>query len=236
MSDVYRNGRYEPDDGVVLDADTASPLPDGARAGGTASPLPVGVSAGAAGDVADADADADADTRPVTDGADGADAATDTSPTSPGAKVLVPLLRWREEGKAIEAAAAAVGLLLSGDDPIEVVGEEVHRFPVIAIRFPAFTDGRGYSLARLLRERRRFAGELRAVGDVLADQIPLMWRCGFDALAVTHEPTRAALAAGRVAGLPLHMQPTGGSDPAPVAARPWLRATRPAHTPNFAGC
>lgn len=185
MSDVFRNGRFEPDDWVVLDAATAD------------------------------------------------DAA---SPVVIGAKFLVPLLRWREERRAIEATAAAVGLLLAGDDPIEVLGEEVHRFPVIAIRFPAFTDGRGYSLARLLRERRRFAGELRAIGDVLADQIPLMWRCGFDALAVTHEPTRAALAAGRVVGLPLHMQPTGISDPSPVAARPWLRAAYPAQVPNFAGC
>ncbi len=62
--------------------------------------------------------------------------------------------------------------------------------------FPAFTDGRGYSTARLLTERYDYQGELRAVGDVLTDQIPFMRRCGFNALVVTHEPTRKALQDG----------------------------------------
>ena len=58
---------------------------------------------------------------------------------------------------------------------------------VIAVEFPQFTDGRGYSIARLLRERYRYTGELRAVGDVLRDQLYLMAECGFDAFALRED-------------------------------------------------
>lgn len=70
------------------------------------------------------------------------------------------------------------------------------RLALIEISFPAFRDGRGYSAARILREA-GYAGELRAQGDVLVDQIPLMRRCGFDSFAPQHpvdpEVLRAAL-------------------------------------------
>ena len=73
------------------------------------------------------------------------------------------------------------------------------RLALIALAFPKFSDGRSYSAARLLRERLGFKGELRAIGDVLADQIPLMRRCGIESFEVTTPPTRAALLAGRLA-------------------------------------
>ena len=60
---------------------------------------------------------------------------------------------------------------------------------MVALDFPAFTDGRAYSTARLLRERHGYLGELRAVGDVLLDQIPFMLRCGFDAFEVAQNVT-----------------------------------------------
>ena len=75
--------------------------------------------------------------------------------------------------------------------------------------FPAFTDGRGYSSARLLVERFGYKGELRAVGDVLADQIPLMRRCGITAFVVKHEPTRKALENGELATVNIFYQPVG---------------------------
>ncbi|MCJ8286126.1 DUF934 domain-containing protein [Halomonas sp.] len=59
--------------------------------------------------------------------------------------------------------------------------------PLIAIDFPKFTDGRGYSLARVLRERHGFKGEIRAVGDVLIDQLSYMARCGFDAFSLRED-------------------------------------------------
>jgi phosphoadenosine phosphosulfate reductase len=67
-----------------------------------------------------------------------------------------------------------------------------------------------------------FAGELRAVGDVLADQIPLMRRCGINAFVVTHEPTRKALAEGALAEVDIFYQPVGKTE-VPVGTRPYLR-------------
>ena len=86
-----------------------------------------------------------------------------------------------------------LGLLVSPGDNVELVENDLGRFASVAINFPGFTDGRGYSSARLLVERYGYKGELRAVGDVLQDQIPLMRRCGITAFVVKHEPTRKAL-------------------------------------------
>ena len=57
----------------------------------------------------------------------------------------------------------------------------MNELPVIAVNFPKFSDGRGYSIGRLLRERFGYKNELRAIGDVLLDQLQFMKRCGFDA-------------------------------------------------------
>ena len=73
--------------------------------------------------------------------------------------------------------------------------------PLVALAFDKFADGRSFSYARILRDRRQFRGELRAIGDVLIDEIPLMLRCGFDSFDVTNAPTLAALQSGPPAGL-----------------------------------
>ena len=91
-----------------------------------------------------------------------------------------------------------------------------------ALAFPKFSDGRAFSTARLLRDKHGYAGELRAAGNVLADQIPFMRRVGFDAFEVTHAATRRALAEGRIPEVTLHYQPACAGEP-PAATRPWLR-------------
>jgi uncharacterized protein (DUF934 family) len=73
---------------------------------------------------------------------------------------------------------------LGPDDDVAPLLPWLATLPLIAIRFPVFTDGRGYSLARLLRGRHGYAGELRAVGDVLRDQLYFLQRCGFDSFAL----------------------------------------------------
>ena len=75
-----------------------------------------------------------------------------------------------------------------------------------------------------MRDRYGFQGELRAIGDVLIDEIPLMLRCGFDSFEVTNAPTLASLEAGRLPGPPIHYQPGSGGGEAPAGSRPWLRA------------
>jgi uncharacterized protein (DUF934 family) len=79
-----------------------------------------------------------------------------------------------------------------GDDPAAVSLEGVAR---VEVNFPKFGDGRGYSIARLLRERRGYRGELRAVGHITRDLLFFMERCGFDAFELREgEDAREALA------------------------------------------
>ena len=118
-----------------------------------------------------------------------------------------------------------LGLLVVPGDKVEDVVEDLGRFASIAISFPAFTDGRGYSTARLLGERYGFEGEVRAIGDVLTDQIPLMRRCGINAFVVTHQPTRKALLDGALAEVAIFYQPVGKTE-VPVGTRPYLRRAR----------
>ncbi|MCS6760970.1 MAG: DUF934 domain-containing protein [Candidatus Devosia symbiotica] len=110
----------------------------------------------------------------------------------------VPLAMFVVNRDAILANPHSLGLSVAPEKRIEDVAADLGRFVSIAIAFPAFTDGRGYSLARMLVERYQYTNEIRAVGNVLQDQIPLMRRCGINALVVTHEPTRAALAENRL--------------------------------------
>lgn len=136
---------------------------------------------------------------------------------------LVSWQRWLGEGSAILAAGMPVGLWLTPGDDIVAVEPDIDRFALIALEFPSFTDGRAYSAARLVRERFGFGGELRAVGDVLIDQIPLMARVGFDTFTVTHEPSIAALKAGKLPDVPYHLQPAIGRHEVPSGTRPWAR-------------
>ncbi|UYF98384.1 DUF934 domain-containing protein [Halomonas sp. GD1P12] len=96
---------------------------------------------------------------------------------------FVPLALWREHLGDTDLAP----LLTSDTELTPALGEELKKAHAVAIDFPAFTDGRGYSLARLLRERYGFTGELRAVGDVLIDQLNYMERCGFNAMALRQD-------------------------------------------------
>ncbi|HSM42869.1 MAG TPA: DUF934 domain-containing protein, partial [Afifellaceae bacterium] len=88
--------------------------------------------------------------------------------------------------------------------------------------FPAFTDGRAYSKAVRLRQQHGFTGEIRAVGDVLLDQLAFMRRCGFDALEISHDVTAERLAKGRIPDVDRYYQPAVG-DGAPAASYSWRR-------------
>ena len=97
--------------------------------------------------------------------------------------VIVTLARWRAD-RALAARNGPLGLAIKNSEPVQPLAHEIHHFELIALEFPKFTDGRAYSQARLLRERLGFAGELRATGQVLPDQLLFMQRCGFDAFEI----------------------------------------------------
>lgn len=98
--------------------------------------------------------------------------------------LIVPLHLWLEHAHALKVRDGGLGVWLDADELIEEIVDDLPSFKVVALNFPAFTDGRHYSTARLLRERYGFKGEIRAIGDVLRDQLFIMARCGFDAFAV----------------------------------------------------
>ena len=77
-----------------------------------------------------------------------------------------------------------VGVSVANDSDIEDLADDLPRFALIALQFPKWTDGRAYSQARLLRSRYRYAGEVRATGEVLVDMLPLLQRTGFDSVVL----------------------------------------------------
>jgi uncharacterized protein (DUF934 family) len=98
-------------------------------------------------------------------------------------RVIVPLAAWIDQQDVL-AARGDVGVWLAGTDDPARLAPSLPSLSLIAIDFPKFTDGRGYSIAYLLRSRFGYRGELRAIGDVLPDQLFYMKRVGFDAFAV----------------------------------------------------
>ena len=98
------------------------------------------------------------------------------------AGLIVPLARWRAERELLLASAAAIGVLLPNTEDVEAIYPQIADRPLIALQFPTFTDGRALTQAVLLRNRLGFAGELRALGDVVRDLVFWLGRCGFDAI------------------------------------------------------
>ena len=99
--------------------------------------------------------------------------------------ILVPLSVWQEHRKRMIFRPEPIGVLLASDEHPQVVSGEVDRLDLIALEFPTFRDGRAYSYARLIRDRYGFTGELRAVGDVLLEQLHYMERVGFNSFEIS---------------------------------------------------
>ena len=101
--------------------------------------------------------------------------------------IVVELERWQTSRESLIKRNEPIGLLLrAGQSPVEIA-DDIHRFSVIALDFPAFKDGRAYSYATRLRDQFGYTGEIRAVGHVLADQFHFMKRCGFDTFDIAKE-------------------------------------------------
>ncbi|HXC53035.1 MAG TPA: DUF934 domain-containing protein [Candidatus Limnocylindrales bacterium] len=100
-----------------------------------------------------------------------------------GSHAIVSLARWNAETPTLVAAGEPIGVLLRSNESPDDVAER-DRAALIAVDFPSFTDGRGYTTSRMLRSRHGYKGEIRAVGDVMRDEMFLMSRCGIDSFAV----------------------------------------------------
>lgn len=117
-------------------------------------------------------------------------------PATPAAgPLVVPLAFWQANRESLAARRDPVGIWLEPHDEPALAAGDLASFALIAVRFPKFTDGRGYSIAALLRTRYGYRGELRAIGDVGRDQLFYLRRCGFDSFALPpHRDPEAALA------------------------------------------
>jgi len=96
----------------------------------------------------------------------------------PPGPLILPMAIWLQQPDARQ------GVWLGPDDEAQSLQPWLTQIPLIAVDFPSFRDGRGYSQAYLLRTRLGWQGELRAIGDVLRDQLSHMRQCGFDSFAV----------------------------------------------------
>lgn len=138
---------------------------------------------------------------------------TEETKAGPGQK---PVLAF-DDALALLAASndGGIGVLVRPADDVSRLAPFAERIALVAVLFPAFNDGRGFSHASLLRDRLGFQGDVRAVGDVLIDQVPLMLRCGFSSFAVTNPVAIRRLGEGRLPGIDLHYQPASKPSDSP---------------------
>ena len=109
----------------------------------------------------------------------------------PEGKIIVPLNYWLDQRDAL-LQRGDVGVWLASDQPPAPLADDLSAIDVIAIDFPLFTDGRGFSYGRTLREHFKYKGEVRAIGQFIRDQLYYLSRCGFDAFAIeTADPEKA---------------------------------------------
>ena len=136
-----------------------------------------------------------------------------------GERALIPYADIIEHGVD---GNEPVGVVLGPFDDPTRLAPYLDRVTLVALTFPAFSDGRAFSQATLLRERLGYTGELRAIGDVLIDPLVHMLRCGFDSFAVTNETAIRRLREGRLPAVTRYYQPAAK----PAAAVPgysWRR-------------
>ncbi|MFY9328322.1 MAG: DUF934 domain-containing protein [Georgfuchsia sp.] len=112
-----------------------------------------------------------------------AEGETATAIALPEGKLIVPLAVWQLRRDEL-SKRGTLGIWLSDSEGPELIADDLEYFEVVAIDFPKFSNGRGYSSASLLRTRYSYRGELRAIGDVLRDQMFYLLRVGFNAIAL----------------------------------------------------
>ncbi len=137
-------------------------------------------------------------------------------------KALLPLADLIAKAEA--SNDVGLGVLIKPGDDVRKLEPYLYRLEIVAVEFPAFNDGRAFSHASLLRDRLAFKNEVRAVGDVLIDQIPLMLRCGVDSFAVKNATALKRLEEGRLPGIAVHYQPTA-RDAEKSGGYSWRRRT-----------
>ncbi|MEX1665869.1 DUF934 domain-containing protein [Zhongshania arctica] len=106
---------------------------------------------------------------------------------------IVPLSLWQNNKDSLKALGN-IAVFLANDESPKALAAEIQDFDVIAVDFPKFADGRGFSYGRELREQLGYQGELRAIGDFIRDQLYFLSRCGFNSFALENNDLEESLA------------------------------------------
>lgn len=136
---------------------------------------------------------------------------------------LVPLSMFLGEAEAYLARGGRTAVLIeAGDDSSDVL-PFLDRLALVAVDFPSFSDGRGFSAARILREQAGYKGDIRATGKYILDQVPLAIRCGVSSFEISKPEVLKALKAGEWPEVTKYLQPVGTVEEIPEGTRPWAR-------------
>lgn len=145
-----------------------------------------------------------------------------------GDNVIVSLNRWRDEREVLSERNAPLGLLIPPGSEWSDIVDDLPRFPVVAVTIPKYADGRASSIARLLRDRDGYKGEIRVFGDYIIDQMPYMMRVGIDAFEIGDPILVTALEQGQWPEVTDYLQPALDSErEIPAGTRPWARKKSP---------
>lgn len=137
--------------------------------------------------------------------------------------IVVPLERYLEDESVRSGIGRTVAVLVTAGEDVAKLDGYLDTLSVVAVEFPKFTDGRGFSAARILREHLSYRGDIRAVGDYILDQVPFMRRCGVSSFELTRPEVLKALSDGEWPEVTKYLQPVGSVDEVPEGTRPWAR-------------
>jgi len=149
---------------------------------------------------------------------------------TPASHRLLTLAQWHA-ARATWPHDVPVGVIVPNDVDVESLEADLPRLALVALEFPKWTDGRAYSQARLLRVRLRYAGEVRATGDVLTDMVPLLARTGFEAILL--RPDQSEDTARRALSFFTGHYQGDVRDPQPLFAKPAAAVDALARAPDF---
>lgn len=142
--------------------------------------------------------------------------------------IIITLADWQDEAGNWRAHDGRLGLSIHAGDDIDAVAEILENFDLVVVNFPSFSDGRAFSIARLIRDKYAFDGAIRARGAYILDQMPMLMRCGVSEFEVSSTAVRAGLKRGAWPDIPRYYQfaldgvgNTARTRPVD-AKRPWL--------------
>jgi uncharacterized protein (DUF934 family) len=146
----------------------------------------------------------------------------DGEPVPGDIPAIISFERWQAERDSFAGRNTKLGVRLKGGTLAPAIAEDLDRFALVAVEFPKFRDGRGFSTARELRERYGYEGEIRAVGHVLPDQYLFLKRTGFTSVEAP-EGTNLDSWANALSEVSVVYQPgIAKDDPNPLIKR-WLK-------------